>query len=217
MDRGGHGDSEYERLQRDFEEFLWFLPDGFLEADIASTVITSMNRMACILLGFDPEHPPTGLVGPDILAAGEFDRLFAYHLGLVAPSLAAGQPYERTGTQDLFEITMRRADGTEFPAESQGSYVLNEKGLPARIRFIFRDISERKRAQAEQLERNKQLEHILPVCAWCHRIRDEGGSWQQLEVYIHAKVGYDFTHGMCPDCEADLGPLGGDLPDAAGT
>jgi PAS domain S-box-containing protein len=212
----GDGGHDYERLARDFQEFLWFLPDGFLEADIASTAIISMNRMACILLGYDPEDPPTGLHGPDIVAAGQFELLQAYHRWLVAPLIAAGQPYKRTGKQDLFEVTMRRPDGSEFPAETQGSYVLNEAGLPVRIRFIFRDITERKRSDAERMERIKELERMLPVCAWCHRIRNESGAWQQLEVYIHARMGYDFSHGMCPDCERELGPLNREAPEVPG-
>ena len=200
----GEHSADYERLAKDFADFLWFLPEGFIEADVTSTEITSINRMACILLGFDPETPPSGMHGPDVLAKGEFERLFAYHLSLIGPSLAAGQPYERTGTQDMLEVVMRRPDGSEFPAEVQGSYVLNEAGFPERIRFVFRDVSERKRIEAEQLEHIRSLERILPVCAWCHRIRNDEGGWQQLEAYIHTKVGYDFSHGICPACESSF-------------
>jgi hypothetical protein len=199
------------RLEKDFAEFLWFLPDGFLEAVISSTEIVVINRMACILLGFDPEEPPSGLRGPELLSAGEFERLFAYHLGLVAPSLAAGKPYERTGKQDLIEVEMRRSDGSEFPAEVQGSYVLTANGIPERIRFIFRDISERKLIERERMERIRSLERILHVCAWCSRIRDEDGEWQQLEAYMHAKKGYDFSHGICPTCETDFDGTIGDF------
>ncbi len=90
----GEHSADYERLAKDFADFLWFLPEGFIEADVVSTEITSINRMACILLGFDPAMPPSGLHGPDVLAKGEFERLFAYHLSLIGPSLAAGLPYE---------------------------------------------------------------------------------------------------------------------------
>ena len=195
---------EYLRLQHDFADFLWFLPDGFLEAEIASAIITSINRMACLLLGYDPEDPPRGLRGPDVVAAGEFERLFAYHMSLVGPALAAGRPYERTGTQDLFDVRMRRRDDTEFIAETQGSYVLDKHGVPERIRFIFRDVTDRRQEEDDRTARLRALERILPVCAWCHRIRDEEGRWQQLEAYIHSQVGYDFSHGICSDCETEF-------------
>jgi hypothetical protein len=46
----------------------------------------------------------------------------------------------------------------------------------------------------------KQLSGLLPICAWCKRIRDDEGSWQQIETYITVHSEADFTHGICPDC-----------------
>ncbi|MGO4884571.1 MAG: DUF4118 domain-containing protein [Bryobacteraceae bacterium] len=45
---------------------------------------------------------------------------------------------------------------------------------------------------------------LLPICAWCKRIRDEKDQWQQLESYISDHSEADFTHGMCPDCARRL-------------
>jgi hypothetical protein len=42
---------------------------------------------------------------------------------------------------------------------------------------------------------------ILPTCAYCKRIRDEKGNWQQFELYIRDRSEADFSHGICPDCE----------------
>jgi hypothetical protein len=52
----------------------------------------------------------------------------------------------------------------------------------------------------QALTKVKQLSGLLPICASCKRIRDEGGSWQQLEKYIHSHSEADFTHGVCPEC-----------------
>jgi K+-sensing histidine kinase KdpD len=46
----------------------------------------------------------------------------------------------------------------------------------------------------------KQLSGLLPICAWCKRIRDDEGDWQQIETYITVHSEADFTHGICPDC-----------------
>lgn len=48
------------------------------------------------------------------------------------------------------------------------------------------------------------LSGLLPICAWCKRIRDEKGQWEQLELYISDHSEADFTHGMCPDCARKL-------------
>jgi len=47
----------------------------------------------------------------------------------------------------------------------------------------------------------KMLSGLLPICASCKKIRDDSGSWQQIEVYIHDHSEAAFTHGICPDCK----------------
>jgi GAF domain-containing protein len=53
---------------------------------------------------------------------------------------------------------------------------------------------------ADALEKVKTLHGLLPICAWCKRIRDDQGYWSQVEAYIHQHTGADFTHGICPEC-----------------
>jgi hypothetical protein len=48
------------------------------------------------------------------------------------------------------------------------------------------------------------LSGLLPICAWCKRVRDEKDQWQQLETYLHEHSDANFTHGMCPDCAREL-------------
>jgi len=52
------------------------------------------------------------------------------------------------------------------------------------------------------LQEVDMLSGLLPICAWCKKIRDDRGYWNQLETYIikHSKA--KFSHGMCPDCAA---------------
>jgi GAF domain-containing protein len=57
---------------------------------------------------------------------------------------------------------------------------------------------------AETLEKVKTLHGLLPMCAWCKRIRDDKGYWSQVETYISAHSEADFTHGVCPECTAQL-------------
>ena len=46
----------------------------------------------------------------------------------------------------------------------------------------------------------KVLRGILPICAYCKKVRDKKGSWQHVERYIAARSEADFSHGMCPEC-----------------
>ncbi len=53
---------------------------------------------------------------------------------------------------------------------------------------------------ADALDHVKRLQGLLPICAWCKRIRDDKGYWDQVEAYFHKSTGADFTHGICPQC-----------------
>ncbi|MBI2788390.1 MAG: response regulator [Elusimicrobia bacterium] len=49
-------------------------------------------------------------------------------------------------------------------------------------------------------ERVRTLEGILPMCAYCRRIRDERGAYQNLEDFVSDKTTAQFSHGVCPEC-----------------
>ncbi len=55
---------------------------------------------------------------------------------------------------------------------------------------------------ADALEQVRTLHGLLPICAWCKRIRDDRGYWTQVEAYVAAATDANFTHGICPDCLA---------------
>ena len=59
---------------------------------------------------------------------------------------------------------------------------------------------------ADALANVKSLSGLLPICAWCKRIRDDQGYWSQVEAYVHAHTGADFTHGICPECFEKMRP-----------
>ena len=75
-----------------------------------------------------------------------------------------------------------------------------QKALQALSRQIM-TLLELKRVStrlADALEQVKTLQELLPICAWCKRIRDDKGYWDQVEAYIHKSTGADFTHSICP-------------------
>jgi len=49
------------------------------------------------------------------------------------------------------------------------------------------------------------LEGLLPMCAWCKKIRDESGNWHAVEEYVCDHTDAAITHGVCPDCRARFG------------
>jgi hypothetical protein len=66
----------------------------------------------------------------------------------------------------------------------------------------------------EAMANVKTLRGLLPLCAWCGRVRNDAGYWQRIEGYIRAHSEAEFTHGMCPDCMRSHFPADASLVDA---
>lgn len=41
---------------------------------------------------------------------------------------------------------------------------------------------------------------FIPICSYCHSIRDEEGNWHELVDYLRDKAVTEFTHSICPVC-----------------
>jgi PAS domain S-box-containing protein len=109
---------------------------------------------------------------------------------------------------DHFVTKHRRKDGSVYDVEISTS---GTKYRGRKLIFcICRDITERKRAEAEKeqliaklqsaLNEIKTLRGILPLCSYCKKIRDDKGYWERVDVYIHKYLQADITHGICPEC-----------------
>jgi hypothetical protein len=61
------------------------------------------------------------------------------------------------------------------------------------------------RAEAEDaLAQVRTLRGLLPICAWCKRVRNDQNYWEQIESYVSAHSAATFTHGICPQCRAKM-------------
>lgn len=78
------------------------------------------------------------------------------------------------------------------------------------IYSVARDVTERKRAEAERerllselrvaLAEVKTLREILPICSYCKRIRNDQNYWDTVESYISQHTNSRFSHSICPNC-----------------
>jgi len=51
------------------------------------------------------------------------------------------------------------------------------------------------------LEEVKTLTGIIPICSYCHSIRDDEGKWNSLEAYLSSHSDARFSHSICSKCE----------------
>lgn len=79
---------------------------------------------------------------------------------------------------------------------------------------LCREMEERKKAEEEKdrllhelreaLSKVKALKGLIPICAWCKKIRNDAGYWQELEGYIREHSDAELSHGICPECASEL-------------
>jgi hypothetical protein len=61
----------------------------------------------------------------------------------------------------------------------------------------------------------RTLQGMIPICAWCHKIRDDAGFWQQIEIYLQVHTQATFSHGICPECSTTWSTRPRPVPDDA--
>ena len=108
-----------------------------------------------------------------------------------------------------FEVVFRTKSGRDVDLEGCAT-LCAEPGFPVHTRGIFRDITARKQAELarerliaelqQALQEIKTLRGLIPICAWCKKVRDDQDFWHSVEDYVSAHTGARFSHGMCPAC-----------------
>ena len=174
--------------------------------------IELVNSRALAILGAERREQLLGcplgdLVDEDSRKAVDH-QIGAVHLGGLAP----GQ-----------DVRFKRLDGVPIDV-TIGAGTLELSGRPA-TQIVFEDVTLRKRHEAELAEHRERLENLvyrrtvyleealanvktlhgmIPLCAWCKRIRNDRGNWEQIEAFITTRTDARLTHSICPDCESDM-------------
>jgi DNA-binding response OmpR family regulator len=48
----------------------------------------------------------------------------------------------------------------------------------------------------------RKLSGLLPICAYCHSIRDDSDYWHRVDEYLSNHAEVRFSHSICPKCLA---------------
>ena len=108
------------------------------------------------------------------------------------------------------ETTRRKKNGEDIDVSLTISPIRDGSDSIIGVSTTARDITERERVRKdrekliielyEALAKIKTLKGLLPICAWCKKVRDDQGYWQQIEAYVRDHSEADFSHGICPSC-----------------
>ena len=108
------------------------------------------------------------------------------------------------------EKTLDRAKDTVPAGYLTKPYEENDLRIAIEVGLYRAQLENEKEALIKELReavaKIQTLSGLIPICAWCKKIRDDKGYWQTVERYIKEHSQADFTHGMCPDCQKKYFP-----------
>lgn len=117
---------------------------------------------------------------------------------------------ERGGRVVHYETAQTCKNGQQIHAALTVSPIYGSDGKVIAASTVARNITERRQKEEERsrlihelrqaLAQVRTLRGLLPICAWCKKIRDDGGYWQKVEIYVEEHSHAEFTHGICPEC-----------------
>jgi hypothetical protein len=74
------------------------------------------------------------------------------------------------------------------------------------VGLLVSNLQMRNEELSNALAEVQTLTGLLPICAWCKKVRDDDGYWQKVEDYLSTRSGLKFTHGICTDCFKEQKP-----------
>jgi phosphoserine phosphatase RsbU/P len=73
-----------------------------------------------------------------------------------------------------------------------------------RVVRLQSELADRVRELEETMAHVKRLQGLLPICAYCKKVRDDKNYWHEVESYFRQFTDIEFSHGICPPCRQDL-------------
>lgn len=70
----------------------------------------------------------------------------------------------------------------------------------ANLEKVIEERNRTNQALQQALDEIKTLQGIIPICSYCHSIRDDEGAWNEIEKYLSTHAGAQLSHGICPKC-----------------
>jgi sigma-B regulation protein RsbU (phosphoserine phosphatase) len=158
------------------------------------------EALECLARGFVPELVLLDWMLPDADGPDLCRQIRATNTAVSAHIIMITS---RADPQDLI-------DGLDAGADEYLVKPVKPTELRARVHAGGRviDLQQRLNDRVRELESAlanvHRLSGLLPICAYCHSIRDDSNYWHCVEEYVSEHSDATFSHGICPDCRAKV-------------
>jgi len=177
---------------------------GFHEVD-PNGIIINVNEFEAKFLGYSRKE----LIGKsvfDLIAPEEQDvarKAFRDKINHWVPTHGFERKYKRKNGEYVDVMIVDR------PVYDENKRVVGIRSTVQEITLLKQVRMERDKLIAElsdAIQKIKTLNGLVPICAYCKKIRNDDGYYEQLEKYIMDHSDAVFSHGICPDCMKKLYP-----------
>jgi len=175
------------------------IPDSIYFKD-GDCRLTRISRKEMKDLGFDDPSQVIGKTDADLFgeAFGHKTRIDDMRV------IATGEPViGLVESRDLGDGRVNWTSTTKVPLRNSDGKIVGLVGITREINELIeaRQALEAKNVQLQAaLDNIKTLKGFIPICAWCKKIRNIEGYWEQMEHYIEGHSQAVFSHSICKEC-----------------
>ena len=160
-----------------------------------------INPPALKSWGFDSLDEIKGKTTDEIFGA----RATEHYLPVVETIIEENKPYS---FRDYFPNLKKYFRFTSIPfgeyfittGDDITEFVESRKSLEDANINLEQLVKERNEKLKVKEEEIRTIQGTIPICSYCHGIRNEDGAWDKLEAYISKHSDAQFSHGICPSC-----------------
>jgi hypothetical protein len=112
---------------------------------------------------------------------------------------------DREGGLQTLECTVLRSDeglviigARSFLVHSD--LITAKSQLENKLTSLNRELQRKVHELQQAREEIQTLASLLPICAYCKKIRNDDGYWESLERFFSERTHLSFSHGICEEC-----------------